>query len=99
MNAVAAILARIIRAFARADAFSEEHAKTLDDLFLPHRFQRFINRLVRRGALVQTADDRYYMRQEYYERRKSIQRIALMSLFIIVLIYLATILFTNLGLR
>jgi len=75
-GAVAAMHGRILRAFAKANAFSEAEAKSLEELGLPFEFGPF-KRLIKRGAIIKTADGKFYMNRTYYDARMQRRKILL----------------------
>ena len=77
----AIIIGTIRRRFAKAGAYSETEAKSLDELGFRTRFRPDLSnsplfrRLIRKGQISKTGDGRYYMSRTYYEaleRRKKI---------------------------
>jgi len=73
-GAVAAMHGRILRAFAKTNAFSEAEAKSIDELGLPFEFGLF-KRLIKRGAIIKTADGKFYMNRAYYDARMQQRKI------------------------
>lgn len=54
---------RIIKCLTKAEAFSPETAKYLDEIGLinPYFFKRITDRLVKQGRISKTEDGRYYI--------------------------------------
>ena len=82
---VAAVRGRIIRSFANACAFSETDAKTKEELGLQFVGRGIFSRMVKRGIIIETGDNRYYMDKVYCDTRmrrmKVIRPIAFSILF------------------
>jgi len=98
-GAVAAARGRIVRAFARANAFDEAGAKSLEDLGLLFFARGMFARMARRGVIRGTADGRYYMDRGYYEARARRLRIvrpaALVLLAAVVVVVLCMAIFAR----
>ena len=91
-GAIAAMHGRIVRAFAKANAFREAEAKTREELGLRGPGRGMFRRMVRWGRIVETADGRYYMNPAYYEahmRRKKILVPIALAIVIGAALYLA----------
>lgn len=74
-NVIAAVRGKIIRRFAGANAFNEGTAKTLAELNLENKHTLILNSFIRRGQIVRTNDDKYYLNYDYYvnlQRKKKI---------------------------
>ena len=85
VNPALVIRGRIIRALGNANAFNEVGAKSLAELGLS-RFHFMINVLVRRGVIMRTGDDRYYISRDYYESRMRMKKIVLPILIGVIII-------------
>lgn len=71
VSPVPAIKSKIMRRFAGDKAFDEQTAKSLSELDLENRHGFIINGMIRRGQIIKTHDERYYMNPRYYEERNT----------------------------
>jgi hypothetical protein len=77
MSAAAAVRGRIIRAFVKADAFSENEAKNIEELGLQRVKRGIFKRMVQRGNIIETTDGRFYMNRTYYDAHIQRRKIVL----------------------
>jgi len=74
---------RIMNRFMDHNAVSPEQAKTIEDLGLKKNL--LFNKLLRRGVLVQTPDERYYIIPEKAAQYKRRRRIIILIVMAVVL--------------
>jgi len=88
-GAVAAVRGRIIRCFAKANAFSEETAICGEALGRRRRFGMF-KRMEKRSVIIETGDGRYYMNKAFYDAHMKRVRIVLpiaLAIFFVISVY------------
>ncbi len=92
VSPVPAIKSKIMRRFADGKAFDEQTAKNLSELDLENRHSFIINRMIHRGQIIKTQDERYYMSPQYYGERSTqilwIKRVFVIIAFMIIILYL-----------
>ena len=100
--APAIIFGTIVRRFGKAGAFSEDNAKTLEELGFKTRFRPDLSkspvfrRLVRKGHVKEAGDGRFYMVQAYYDERMRIRkRIPLILLAVAIVCVICGLLFAR----
>jgi len=87
---------RIIRAFDKADAFSESSAKNLEELGLRFFAAGIFNNLEKQGIIIKTSDDKYYKDKTRYDTWKKKQRtIAFIVCAILVVVTICLIIFVS----
>ena len=89
---VPAIKSKIMRRFASGNAFDEQTAKSLSELNLENRHSLIINNMIRRGQIIKTQDERYYMSPQYYGERSTrilwVGRVVVTLAVILIILYL-----------
>jgi len=93
-GAIAAMHGRIIRAFAGMGAFNEAGAKSLDELGLRFYARGIFRRMERRGIIIKTNDDRYYLDKDYYDARvKRLNVVRPIALILLAVVIICLIIF------